>query len=453
MSDGPKPAAFALSFCFHAVLVTAAMLVSTDTPRNSNTAAHPFTGKVIWYRLNRTLPNVRPLDAQAAAVPPRAVHTFHQNLVACDKDLDTAPRKVWVREPPPAEPPKPKLDPLPNLLAVTPDVKPPARPLKQFQPPPPLANEPKRAAETLTPAAPEIALQQPTLHPRDLPLPLSFPRAVRSFVAPPSTSRAAATPAPEVTAPDATPQIAAAPALVIAGLNPADTMDIPKPPPPHDASFSAGPKPQPGTASSADRAVLSVPSLYVSGGPKDLTPLAATDAIPASRQNLMAAAHVAGSTRPAPPAFAPGAHNAPRVSSSPDPRLSGRMIYMMAIQMPNVTSFSGSWIVWFAEHEQSPGAPAAAMRAPEPVRKVDPRYIPAAANDRVEGIVRLAATIRKDGRVDAVELLKHLDDRLDQSATEALAKWLFEPAERDGTPVDVDAVFEIPFRLAPREAK
>ena len=49
-----------------------------------------------------------------------------------------------------------------------------------------------------------------------------------------------------------------------------------------------------------------------------------------------------------------------------------------------------------------------------------------------------------------VELLQHLDPRLDRSAAEALGKWEFEPARRNGIPVDVDAVFEIPFRLAPK---
>ena len=34
--------------------------------------------------------------------------------------------------------------------------------------------------------------------------------------------------------------------------------------------------------------------------------------------------------------------------------------------------------------------------------------------------------------------------------TQALAKWQFEPAARGGAPVEVDAVFEIPFRLAPK---
>ena len=40
--------------------------------------------------------------------------------------------------------------------------------------------------------------------------------------------------------------------------------------------------------------------------------------------------------------------------------------------------------------------------------------------------------------------------RLDRSAADALAKWQFQPAKRGGVPVDVDAVFEVPFRLAPR---
>jgi len=34
-----------------------------------------------------------------------------------------------------------------------------------------------------------------------------------------------------------------------------------------------------------------------------------------------------------------------------------------------------------------------------------------------------------------------------------MTKWEFEPAARNGVPVDVDAVVEIPFRLAPRTSK
>ena len=129
------------------------------------------------------------------------------------------------------------------------------------------------------------------------------------------------------------------------------------------------------------------------------------------------------------------------------------MVYSIAIQMPNITSYYGSWMVWFAESNAAGVSAAGAVRAPVPLRKVDPKYIAAAASEKVEGVVRLFAVIRKDGRVDSVTLIRHLDDRLDHSAAEALTKWQFEPALRNGVPVDVDAVFEIPFRLAPRSAK
>jgi protein TonB len=279
---------------------------------------------------------------------------------------------------------------------------------------------------------------------------MNLPRAVRRFVPPPQAQRAPEAPAESAAPPEVTPLVTPTPTMAIVGLDPAKTMDIPKPPPPRDAGFSAGPKPNPeGESSPAIKALLSVPGLYADGGPKDIWPLTASGLDPRSQKNLMAAMRTGGVPRTTPPA---GPH-APHVSSSPDPRMNGRAIYMMAIQMPNVTSFSGSWMVWFAEHEALPGGPPLEMRPPEPMRKVDPKYIADAANERVEGIVRLSAVIRKDGTIDEVELLKHLDDRLDRSAQEALAKWRFEPAQRDGTPVDVDAVFEIPFRLAPRIAR
>ncbi|HEY2013947.1 MAG TPA: energy transducer TonB, partial [Bryobacteraceae bacterium] len=171
---------------------------------------------------------------------------------------------------------------------------------------------------------------------------------------------------------------------------------------------------------------------------------------PMARENLLAAARNSLHTPPPPEANEP---RATRVSSAPDPRLEGRAVYTVAIQMPNVTSYSGSWIVWFAERRPVPGAPPPDVRPPVPTRKVDPKYIAEAVQDRVEGTVRLFAVIRQDGRVESVSLLRHLDDRLDQSAQEALSKWVFEPALRNGVPMDVEAVFEIPFKLAPRAVR
>ena len=125
----------------------------------------------------------------------------------------------------------------------------------------------------------------------------------------------------------------------------------------------------------------------------------------------------------------------------------------MAIQTPNLTSHSGSWLIWFAAREAEAGDAPIDMRPPLPLRMVDPKYIASAADERVEGKVRLWAVIGKDGHVANVALVQHLDDRLDHSAEEALEKWLFQPAQFNGAPVDVDAVFEIPFYLAPKNQR
>jgi TonB family protein len=122
----------------------------------------------------------------------------------------------------------------------------------------------------------------------------------------------------------------------------------------------------------------------------------------------------------------------------------------MAIQMPNITSYVGSWLMWYASRGVTREGP---MAAPVPYRKVDPKYVATAVADRIEGRVQLLCVINTSGRVNQVELIRGLDPRLDKSAMEALAKWEFTPATRSGVPVDVDVMVEIPFRLAPKEPK
>jgi TonB family protein len=228
--------------------------------------------------------------------------------------------------------------------------------------------------------------------------------------------------------------------FAIVGLDPSKVPILPAPPPPRDAGFSAGPTLQPnGAATDGGGAGVTVPTVTVRDGP--------------TRQSLLAAIRPMAPAAPGPPPGLPpdSALPATRVANAPEPTLTGRVIYTLAIQMPNVTSYSGSWIIWYAERRQAEGS--GAMRAPNPIRKVDPKYIAAAAAEGVQGVVRLGAIIRKDGSVDEVVLLRHLDSRLDRSAMDSLAKWQFEPASRGGAPVDVDAVFEIPFRLAPKLSK
>jgi TonB family protein len=241
--------------------------------------------------------------------------------------------------------------------------------------------------------------------------------------------------------------------LAIVSLNPSSGAAAPLPDGSRDGQFSAGPirrtsEGAGGGGGTVDGAALVVPGLLIRNGAPDAKPTLLASAAPTSAANLRAALR---SSVPDAPAATPEPEPAKRVSSAPDPMLNGRTIYAMTVQMPNVTSYSGSWLIWFAERQHVIGA-AGSVRAPVPLRKVDPKYIPSAVADGIEGKVRLAAVIRTDGRVDSVRLLQHLDDRLDQSAAEAMHKWEFQPALRNGRPVDVDAVVEIPFRLTPKVA-
>jgi protein TonB len=81
-------------------------------------------------------------------------------------------------------------------------------------------------------------------------------------------------------------------------------------------------------------------------------------------------------------------------------------------------------------------------------RKVDPKYPLQLMRENVAGTVILYAIIHADGTVGSVRVLRGVDDRIDQFASQAVAQWQFQPAMKNGSPVDVEATFQIPFRPA-----
>jgi TonB family protein len=123
-----------------------------------------------------------------------------------------------------------------------------------------------------------------------------------------------------------------------------------------------------------------------------------------------------------------------------------RKFYSLTLNMPNLNSAGGSWIIRFAAVKQN--ANAAELSAPAAIRKVDPAYPIELMRQNVAGTVTLYAIIHADGKIGSVRVLRGIDDRLDQYASEALTQWQFQPATRNGDPVDVEAVFRIPFRPA-----
>ena len=118
----------------------------------------------------------------------------------------------------------------------------------------------------------------------------------------------------------------------------------------------------------------------------------------------------------------------------------------MILNMPNLNSAGGSWIIRFAElrGDDTEGD----LTAPEATHKVDPGYPLELMRQNVQGTVTLYAVIRSDGTVGSVRVLNSPDQRLDSYARTALTGWHFRPATKNGTPVDLEAVVIIPFRAA-----
>jgi TonB family protein len=140
-----------------------------------------------------------------------------------------------------------------------------------------------------------------------------------------------------------------------------------------------------------------------------------------------------------------------------------RKFYSLTLNMPNLNSAGGSWVIRFAElnHDSSnhdsnthdsdnhdASSPASDLSQPAATRKVDPAYPTQLMRENVAGTVILYAIIHADGTVGNVRVLRGVDDRLDRFASQAIAKWQFQPALKNGSPVDVEATFQIPFRPA-----
>jgi TonB family protein len=130
-----------------------------------------------------------------------------------------------------------------------------------------------------------------------------------------------------------------------------------------------------------------------------------------------------------------------------------RRFYSVTLNMPNLNSAGGSWVIRFAELNHESGgheatSPVPDLTQPVATRKVDPAYPLQLMRENVAGTVILYAVIHADGSIGNVKILRSVDDRLDRFATDAISQWKFDPATKNGTPVDVEATFQIPFRPA-----
>ena len=473
--------AFAAAIALQALLILFPPPIWNIQPTRTVSAATPT--EITWYGPAKDFPAILPAirahkpAARKEASKPfshRGADAFHPRQTILSEPLHpTHPRQTLIQPRAPQEPPK-ILPALPNIVQLAGSQ--PERPKLQLTSEELTSLRPKTRASLAASnlAAPEIAAlekqtgainiassSQAPAKPA-LPVnPMSAPRA-----APQKTETNAAAPdiggrageSETLIALSATPAPVAPPAIPAGNLSARVSISPDGPKPGTAGGTASGTGAGGGNAGGAGG--RGPEGIFISGGNNANTaPTSGLGIGPASRE-----AGNALPSRPVPRArIAPegskslsadaegAAQSAPKLGLSPQQVLGSKRVYTLHINMPNLTSASGSWVLNFAElNEAAPGnymnPVAADLAGPVPLRKVDPKYPPELRTSHVDGEVVLYAIIRKDGSVDSIQLVHSVDPHLDANAMEALAQWKFSPAEKHGEPVDLEAVVHIPFR-------
>jgi protein TonB len=81
------------------------------------------------------------------------------------------------------------------------------------------------------------------------------------------------------------------------------------------------------------------------------------------------------------------------------------------------------------------------------IRKTVPVYPPIARAARIEGTVRLAATISRNGTIENLRVTGG-PAMLQQAALDAVKTWLYRPYLLDGQPVEVETTVDVVFMLS-----
>ncbi len=464
---------------FAAAIILQALLIRFPPPiwklSTGRTVSALPPMELTWYGPIQDFPLIAPphtpkpvarKEAMKAPVP-RGSDAFHPRQTILSEPLHpTHPRQALIQSKAPLEPPK-ILPALPNIVQLA--ASQPVRPKMQLTAGQLAALRPKtpRAFSAANVAAPEISNAEkqagviniataPEAQPKPLlPVnPIFAPRAARqrtqANAAAPDVGRGGAA-SETLIALSAKPAPVAPPPAIPAGNLSARVSISP------DGSKPGAPQ----AGASSGGGARGPEAISISGGNgKNASPAsglgvnagsrAPGNALPSRTLSRLRAAPEGSSSLP--PDAVAAAETTPKLGMSPQTLLGAKRVYTLHINMPNLTSASGSWILNFAELNELP-LPASMKKedapdlaGPMPLKKVDPKYPPELRSTHVDGEVVLYAIIRKDGNVDSIQLVKSIDPVLDANAMEALAQWKFRPAEKNGAPVDLEAVVYIPFR-------
>jgi hypothetical protein len=475
-----RPTSWITSLLIHAGTVTL-MFVLPPTRPDSKTPVldelvKPESHKIIFYDFRKKPVEVEPLTKVGTFPRPRGEEASNQAIIATAPKAKSTQQTIWL--------PTPKLEikqdlPVPNMVArmntavpslpappappkpqpvvetpkpVQPNPTPPqpkgdvnhapeppieaAKPLKEartFVPPPPSPTKPKLTVPTLISDAPAPVVGSPSSASR---LPVGTGMPVLQGTAPPPPT---APVAPVANVGNGTVDVA------VASLHPADTKgNLPEGERP--GRFSKAP--ETGTPASGDigkTAALTVPNLTIrEEKPKPVKPLPE----PNSRAILYTerVRSIPVSTLSVP--LRPSSRTIPRAVEG---RFQGRNVYTMVVPIENLPTYGGDWIVWFAERQPVPGA-TPVMRAPLPYRKTEPADQNGSGSSGAERI-QISGILAKDGKLGTIGVTSRAGAAIDQALIQDLESWEFKPATRDGVPIDVEVVIEIPFNFPPNIAK
>ncbi len=384
-------------------------------------------------------PKPSPRGEPAKRLPPEGADAFHpRQRIFTDPVHATHPRQTLINSAAPPEPPK-LLPNLPNIVQLQ-QLAGPARPrleisqetLSKLRP-----RDVRKVKFTAEPAPDLPTLDQKLVDiaPSMLPSAPARPKLELNTDAAPRvaqrTQTRAVEPAPEVGSPQSGVANGNAATFIALSATPGPPAPVVPPQGNLAARVSISPEgKQPGVPGGSPN---SMPGAGSAGGGPDTLILK-----PDPHTKLDDAPERTG-----PPNFA-----ALPTGAQPEQIFASRKIYKMLVNMPNLNSATGSWILSFSEMRTDSSCPRPAsseVSAPGPLRKIDPKYPPTLINEHVEGEVILYAVIRRDGFVDSIQLVRGIDDQLDANAMQALSQWKFRPATKQGAPVELEAIVHIPF--------
>jgi len=90
---------------------------------------------------------------------------------------------------------------------------------------------------------------------------------------------------------------------------------------------------------------------------------------------------------------------------------------------------------------------AGEFTAPKVLYKVEPEFSEEARKAKYQGTVLLTLEVGEDGKPRRLRIVRGLGLGLDEKAIDAVSRWRFRPAMRNGSPVPVPATIEVNFRL------